>query len=186
MWRPIEWIARSASNMLARSDTRGVGMSMSIKSLLAGACLLTTVTVAASAPDRHYVVAERSGSRAPLPFSEGVVVGDTLYIAGHIGLDPKTDKAADNPEQEARLVMAAVQHTVAAAGFQMDGTSPGPCTDICKSCRRGRKSLPRSVDHHRCGPGSASWRHGLAIPSATDTMGRRYSYPAERSELEME
>jgi 2-iminobutanoate/2-iminopropanoate deaminase len=87
--------------------------------LLTAAGLFTTQATAASPPDRRFIVPERSGPGAPPPFSEGVVVGDTLYIAGHIGIDPKTGKAPDDPQQEARLVMDAIQHAVIAAGFQM-------------------------------------------------------------------
>jgi 2-iminobutanoate/2-iminopropanoate deaminase len=46
-------------------------------------------------------------------------VGDTLYIAGHIGLDPKTAPAPADPEQEARRMMDGIKTTVAAAGLSM-------------------------------------------------------------------
>jgi 2-iminobutanoate/2-iminopropanoate deaminase len=100
--------------------------------LLTVAGLFTTQATAASPSDRHYVVAERSGPGAPPPFSEGVVVGDTLYIAGHIGIDPKTGKAPDDPQQEARLVMDAIQHAVTSAGFQMSDVVSMEvfCTDL--------------------------------------------------------
>ena len=100
--------------------------------LLAGTAPFTTQAAAASPPDRHYIVAERTGPGAPPPFSEGVVVGDTLYIAGHIGIDPKTGKAPDDPQQEARLVMDAVQHAVTSAGFQMSDVVSMEvfCTDL--------------------------------------------------------
>lgn len=100
--------------------------------LLAVAGFFTTPAAAASPPDRHYVVTERAGSRGPLPFSEGVVVGDTLYIAGHIGIDPKTEKAPSDAEQEARLVMDAIKRTVTAAGFQMSDvvSLEVSCTDL--------------------------------------------------------
>jgi 2-iminobutanoate/2-iminopropanoate deaminase len=100
--------------------------------LLATSGLFTTPTTAAPQPDRHYIVTERAGAPAPLPFSEGVVVGDTLHIAGHIGIDPKTGKAPDDPEQEARLVMDAIKHTVTAAGFQMSDVVSLEvfCTDL--------------------------------------------------------
>ena len=45
-----------------------------------------------------------------------MLVGDTLFVGGHIGLDPSTGKPGDTPEVEARLVMEAVkmEHTIAA------------------------------------------------------------------------
>lgn len=54
-----------------------------------------------------------------LPFSSGVLVGDTLYIAGTVGVDPN-HKAALTPEAEARLVMDQVKQTVEQAGMTMD------------------------------------------------------------------
>jgi 2-iminobutanoate/2-iminopropanoate deaminase len=58
--------------------------------------------------------------RANLPFSDAVWHGDTLYISGHIGLDPKTGKVGATPEEEARLVLDGVKHTLEAAGLTMD------------------------------------------------------------------
>ena len=68
--------------------------------------------------DRENIVEQRPG--APLPFSDGVRVGDTLYVAGHLGLDPQTQLAPADVELEARLVMDGVKRTVESAGFRMD------------------------------------------------------------------
>jgi 2-iminobutanoate/2-iminopropanoate deaminase len=94
--------------------------------------LLATIPAVAGDGGRTYVVGERSASRGPLPFSEGVLVGSTLYVAGHIGIDPATDKAAQNPEVEARLVMDAVKRTIEKAGLRMDDlvTVTVYCTDL--------------------------------------------------------
>ena len=58
--------------------------------------------------------------RANLPFSDAVWHGDTLYLCGHIGLDPQTGKPGITPEEEARLVMDGVKRTLEAAGLTMD------------------------------------------------------------------
>ena len=58
--------------------------------------------------------------RANLPFSDAVWHGDTLYLSGHIGLDPKTGKPGATPEEEARLVLDGVKRTLEAAGLTMD------------------------------------------------------------------
>jgi len=55
------------------------------------ALLFLVFCVAAGAADRKYIVKPRSEDRKTLPFSEGVLVGNSLYIAGHVGLDSKTD-----------------------------------------------------------------------------------------------
>lgn len=47
----------------------------------------------ASGSDRKYIVNPRPADAKALPFSDGVLAGHTLYIAGHIGIDPKTGQA---------------------------------------------------------------------------------------------
>src|SRR5450631_3407148 len=81
---------------------------------------------------RQYVGTTISAPGASLPFSEAVLVGDTLYVAGHIGLDPKTQKAADKTDTEAHAVMDAVKHTIESAGLQMDDLVSVTvyCTDL--------------------------------------------------------
>lgn len=66
-----------------------------------------------------------------LPFSDGVLVGNTLYIAGHIGLDTKTDAPPASAEDEARLVMDGVKQTVE-SGLTMDDVVSVQifCTDL--------------------------------------------------------
>lgn len=70
--------------------------------------------------DRKYVVMKRSGAAANAPFSEAVLSGNTLYVAGHLGLDPATGKPGTTPEAEAKLVMESFKRTVEAGGMTMD------------------------------------------------------------------
>jgi reactive intermediate/imine deaminase len=94
--------------------------------------LFLVLCVAAGAADRKYIVKPRSGDRKELPFSDGVIVGNTLYIGGHIGLDPKTSMPPASPEEEARLVMDGIKQTVESAGFSMDDVVSMQvfCTDL--------------------------------------------------------
>ena len=91
-----------------------------------------TCCVLAGAADRKYIVNPRPADAKALPFSDAVLVGDTLYIAGHIGLDPKTGQAPDDAEQEARLVMDGIKRTVEQAGLSMDDVVSLQifCTDL--------------------------------------------------------
>jgi 2-iminobutanoate/2-iminopropanoate deaminase len=59
-------------------------------------------------------------TRSNLPFSDAVWHGDTLYLSGHIGLDPKTALPPDSADAEARLVMDGVKRTLEAAGLTMN------------------------------------------------------------------
>ena len=65
-------------------------------------------------------IRSESTKRANLPFSDAVWHGDTLYLSGHIGLDPKTGRPPSTAEEEARLVLDGVKATLAAAGMTMD------------------------------------------------------------------
>ena len=54
------------------------------------------------------------------PFSNAILTGDTLYLAGSIGLDPKTGKAPEKIEDEIKLLLDGYKTTLAAAGMTMD------------------------------------------------------------------
>jgi len=90
------------------------------------------ICVAVQASDRKYIVDPRPGDTKALPFSDAVLVGNTLYVAGHIGLDPKTGQAPADAEQEAHLVMDGIKKTVENAGFSMDDIVSVQifCTDL--------------------------------------------------------
>lgn len=61
-----------------------------------------------------------SGRTDTLPFSHGVLAGDTFYLAGSLGLDPATGQPPSDVEQEIRLVLDDVQKKLALAGLTMD------------------------------------------------------------------
>lgn len=90
------------------------------------------ICISASAADRKHIVKPRSADQTALPFSEGVLVGNTLYIAGHIGLDAKTNMPPANAEDEAKLVMEQIKQTVESAGLSMDDMVSMQvfCTDL--------------------------------------------------------
>ena len=54
------------------------------------------------------------------PFSDGVLVGNTLYIAGRLGIDPKTGKLPEDVDQEARIALDGVKSVLSEAGLTMD------------------------------------------------------------------
>jgi 2-iminobutanoate/2-iminopropanoate deaminase len=94
--------------------------------------LLLVFCVAAGAADRKFIVNPRAADMKALPFSDGVLVGNTLYIAGHIGLDAKTGTPPGSAEEEARLVMDGIKKTVESAGLTMDDVVSIQifCTDL--------------------------------------------------------
>jgi len=90
-----------------------------------------TVALAASAGDEasRYLTTK---ALSALPFSDAVWAGDTLYVSGNIGLDPKTGQAPADAALEAKLVMDAVKGTVERAGLTMDDVVSVTiyCTDL--------------------------------------------------------
>jgi 2-iminobutanoate/2-iminopropanoate deaminase len=55
----------------------------------------------------------------PMPFSMGVMVGDTFYMSGHIGFDPATKKVPADLEAEIRLLLDGIRDTLSKAGLTM-------------------------------------------------------------------
>jgi reactive intermediate/imine deaminase len=54
------------------------------------------------------------------PFSDGVLVGNTLYLSGKIGVDPKTGQVPESLDQEIRLLLDATKATLVQAGMTME------------------------------------------------------------------
>jgi 2-iminobutanoate/2-iminopropanoate deaminase len=71
-----------------------------------------------AAENRRYI--NLPNRPAGLPFSDGVLVGDTLYISGRIGLDPATGTAPESVDAELELLFEGVQSVLLEAGMTMD------------------------------------------------------------------
>lgn len=82
-------------------------------------CLLFSAVCVAQQSDRKFITIDRPALKG-LPFSQGVLAGDTLYISGTIGIDPKTGKPGASAEDEARLVMESFKEAVKAGGMTMN------------------------------------------------------------------
>ncbi len=89
------------------------------------AALVSVAVVSAVSADlsaqevRSYTNPRSAADSTALPFSGAVLVGNTLYLSGTIGLDENQQVPA-TPEAEARLVMNSMQSTLEAAGMTMD------------------------------------------------------------------
>ena len=57
---------------------------------------------------------------AQAPFSDAILAGNTLYLAGRIGLDPRTGKAPEKIEDEIKLLLDGDKEVLAQAGMTMD------------------------------------------------------------------
>jgi 2-iminobutanoate/2-iminopropanoate deaminase len=78
--------------------------------------VLTLVAADAAAQEARQYVNGRSASQSEaLPFSGGVLVGNTLYLSGVLG-----GPATATPEEAARNAMNSIQTTLEGAGMTMD------------------------------------------------------------------
>ncbi|MEQ1354089.1 MAG: RidA family protein, partial [Candidatus Acidiferrum sp.] len=55
-----------------------------------------------------------------LPFSGAILAGNTLYLSGRIGLDPKTGQAPADVNDEIKILLDHIKATLTEAGMTMD------------------------------------------------------------------
>jgi len=82
------------------------------------ATLLVLMAGVLDAAERTYVGGRSAGEDGVPPFSGAVMVDDTLYLSGALGL--VDGKVPANPADEARAVMEAIKGTLESAGMTMD------------------------------------------------------------------
>jgi 2-iminobutanoate/2-iminopropanoate deaminase len=72
------------------------------------------------------------GTNPQLPFSDAILTGNTMYLAGRIGIDPKTGQAPADVDTEIHLLLDSVKATLAAGGMTMDDLVyvQVSCTDL--------------------------------------------------------
>lgn len=162
---------------------------MKIASLTLAFVLMLTLTAISADSDRKYIVLQRNAAKSA-PFSEAVLAGNTLYISGHLGIDPKTGKPGATPEEEARLVMESVKRTVEAAGMSMDDIVSVQvfCSDV--SVFDEFNSVYRTYFHGNyparafIGAGkTAVWRAFRSARNRGEEIAAEFSYCASRLPL---
>jgi 2-iminobutanoate/2-iminopropanoate deaminase len=68
----------------------------------------------------EHVIATPNAPEAIGPYSQAIQVGNTLYLAGQIAIDPETNEVVPGTiEEETRLVLNNLRAVVEAAGFSM-------------------------------------------------------------------
>lgn len=87
-------------------------------STLASAMFFAACAKPAVPPAKQYI--KLATTRAEAPFSDGVLHGDTLYLAGRLGIDPATGKIAEDPKQELKIILDGLKATLAEASMTMD------------------------------------------------------------------
>jgi 2-iminobutanoate/2-iminopropanoate deaminase len=73
---------------------------------------------AAQSANARRVIRPAKGPNTGLPYSAGILAGNTLYISGHLGRDPATSKlVAGGIEAETRQSLANIREVLRAAGM---------------------------------------------------------------------
>jgi enamine deaminase RidA (YjgF/YER057c/UK114 family) len=94
--------------------------------------LVLALSGAGNAQDREFQYLNNPGRTDNNPYSNLVVAGDTVYLAGAIGVDPATGVAPEDVEQEIRLVLDSMKSRLERVGMSMDDlvTVQVYCTDL--------------------------------------------------------
>jgi 2-iminobutanoate/2-iminopropanoate deaminase len=106
-----------------------------MRSFAATAVLVVLVgasAMAAAAEGNRHVRLKSRDAKDVRPFDDAVRMGNTVYLAGRIGLDPATQKAPADAAAEARNVMDQIKSVLAQEGMTMDDlvTVTVYCTDL--------------------------------------------------------
>jgi 2-iminobutanoate/2-iminopropanoate deaminase len=106
-----------------------------MRSFAATAVLVVLVgasAMAAAAEGNRHVRLKSRDAKDVRPFDDAVRVGNTLYLAGRIGLDPATNKPPADAAAEVRTVMDQIKSVLAQEGMTMDDlvTVTVYCTDL--------------------------------------------------------
>jgi 2-iminobutanoate/2-iminopropanoate deaminase len=94
---------------------------MQMKTLRLCACAVAILLMMGTASQRSYGQERKAVNLAPargLPFSDGIVAGNTLYIAGQEGTDDAGKLAAGGIGPETTAALENIQKVLKAAGFE--------------------------------------------------------------------
>lgn len=89
--------------------------------VLVGGAILTASGVSSQMtiqPTRKVI--KLAGGPVSAPFSDAILSGNTLYLAGRIGIDPKTGKVPEKVEDEIKVLLDGEKEVLGQAGMTMD------------------------------------------------------------------
>jgi 2-iminobutanoate/2-iminopropanoate deaminase len=102
--------------------------------ILFAALITVAATVGAHAgdPGRTFITPPGADPKTAAPFSNGVMVEGTMYVGGHLGVDPSTGKVPSEAESEARFVLESVKQSLERGGLSMSDLVSVTvyCTDL--------------------------------------------------------
>jgi 2-iminobutanoate/2-iminopropanoate deaminase len=89
------------------------------KTLQAGSLMMCLSLLSSVSAAQAHKAISLAGPESKLPFSDGIVAGNTLYVAGQEGRTADGKLAEGGTAGETRAALEAVQKVVKAAGFEM-------------------------------------------------------------------
>jgi 2-iminobutanoate/2-iminopropanoate deaminase len=92
-----------------------VAVALAVGGILTAGGMSSQVTIQ---PTRKVI--KLQGGPITAPFSDAILSGNTLYLAGRIGIDPKTGKVPEKIEEEIKLLLDGEKDVLAQAGMTMD------------------------------------------------------------------
>jgi 2-iminobutanoate/2-iminopropanoate deaminase len=98
---------------------KGKSLSLLIGFVLGAALVGTAQNLP---PRRHFKASNPSLEKQglPVPYSDAVLVGNTLYIAGRTGIDPKSGAIPQDVEQEIKFMLDSFKTTLTKGGMTAD------------------------------------------------------------------
>jgi 2-iminobutanoate/2-iminopropanoate deaminase len=104
-------------------------LAITTGAFVAGLAVGSAILTVTAAPPRKYI--NLPSRPVSAPFSDAVLVGDTLYLAGRLGLDASGKPPAD-AAAEAKLLLDGFKPALAEAGMTMDDIVSVQvfCTDL--------------------------------------------------------
>lgn len=82
--------------------------------------LVVTLSAVGAAQDAAPQYMNNPGRDDNNPYSNMVVAGNTVYLAGAIGVDPETGMVPDDVEEEIRIVLDSMKDRLERVGMSMD------------------------------------------------------------------
>jgi 2-iminobutanoate/2-iminopropanoate deaminase len=98
---------------------KGKSLSLLIGFVLGAALVGTAQNLP---PRRHFKASNPSLEKQglPVPYSDAVLVGNTLYIAGRTGIDPKSGAIPQDVEQEIKFMLDSFKTALTKGGMTAD------------------------------------------------------------------
>ncbi len=89
-----------------------------LSSLVIGIVVLAATGFSQKSTDIRYI--NLPGRTDDLPWSNAVLVGDTLYLSGKIGIEPATREVPPEIQQEVRIILDSMKERLEMVGMPMD------------------------------------------------------------------